>query len=83
MVNIENELKNIIVKAAKKSCDVTDINEDTNLVDNLGLDSLAMIELILEIEKVFNVQMDDEDMDINILTKYTSLKELIVRKINI
>jgi len=41
--------------------DVT-ITEDTTLED-LGADSLALVELVMSVEEEFNIQIEDEDME--------------------
>lgn len=41
--------------------DVT-ITEDTTLED-LGADSLALVELVMSVEEEFEIQIEDEDME--------------------
>ncbi|MCM3292529.1 acyl carrier protein [Paenibacillus sp. MER 180] len=39
------------------------LTPETNLVDEVGLDSLQLIQLMLKVEEQFNVQMDFERFD--------------------
>lgn len=39
------------------------INENTELVEDLGLDSLDSIELVMEIEEKVGFELSDDDMD--------------------
>jgi acyl carrier protein len=39
------------------------INDDTNLVEEFGLDSLDVVELTLELEKKFNIIISDDDIE--------------------
>ena len=39
------------------------IGESTELVDDLGLDSLDSIELVMEIEEKMGLELADDDMD--------------------
>lgn len=38
-----------------------DITEDTNIVDDLGADSLDVVELIMSVEDEFGISVPDED----------------------
>jgi acyl carrier protein len=38
------------------------IQPDDHLRDDLGLDSMAVIELLYKIEEVFNIQIPDQDL---------------------
>lgn len=40
---------------------VDSINADTNLVDDLGADSLDVVELIMSVEDEFGISVPDED----------------------
>ena len=37
------------------------VSEDTNLVDDLGADSLDVVELIMSVEDEFGISVPDED----------------------
>jgi acyl carrier protein len=42
--------------------DAATITEEHHLRDDLGLDSMAVIELLYKIEETFNIQIPDEDL---------------------
>jgi acyl carrier protein len=42
--------------------DAARITEDHHLRDDLGLDSMAVIELLYKIEETFNIQIPDHDL---------------------
>jgi acyl carrier protein len=42
--------------------DPNTIETDHHLRDDLGLDSMAVIELLYKIEEVFNIQIPDQDL---------------------
>jgi len=44
------------------------INENTNLVDDLQVDSLDMVDLVLAIEQEFGIEIKDEDITPDIKT---------------
>ena len=77
MRNVEVELKEIIVSLLSADTDVESINEETNLLTNLGFDSIMLVQLIAEIEDVFEITFEDSDMDVDILYKFSELKRTV------
>ncbi len=49
--------------ADKLGYDLEDIEDDTNLFQDLGMDSLDSIELIMEFEKMFECEILDSDAE--------------------
>jgi acyl carrier protein len=43
--------------------DKADIEEGANFIDDLGADSLAIVELVLAFEEQFEIDIDDEDTE--------------------
>ena len=56
------------------------INENSNLVDDLGLDSLDFVDVVVEIEDIFGVKLTGEDF-INVTT-LEDFHNLIINKVN-
>lgn len=62
MMNIADEVKAIIVD--KLGVDPSEVTETANFTNDLGADSLDTVELIMEFEKKFGIDMQDvEDGD--------------------
>ena len=40
-----------------------DITEEKHLQDDLGLDSLSMVTLLIEIEDTFDIELEESDMN--------------------
>lgn len=55
---IEERVKQIIVD--KLGVEEGEVSMETNLMEDLGADSLDTIELIMEFEKTFEVHIEDE-----------------------
>lgn len=55
------EIKEII--ADKLGYDLEDVKDADNLKDNLNADSLDTVELVMEMEKHFDIAIDDDDAD--------------------
>ena len=43
--------------------DVSKITDESHIVDDLGADSLSVVEVIMDIESQFDVQIPDEDAE--------------------
>ena len=59
----------------------TDILEYVDLIDNLGMDSIAFITLIVEIETTFNISVPDEFVLIENFKTFDSIYELLYRQL--
>ena len=55
----KNKIKQII--ADKLGYDFEEVNDSDNLRDNLCADSLDIVELVMEIEKHFDIAIPDEE----------------------
>ena len=58
-----------------------DIPENANLIDNLGLDSVRIVELIVGIEDEFGIAIADEDLSLELFESVTSLAKFIRTRI--
>ena len=56
---IENELKEIISEML--ICTPDDINIDADLVDDLGGDSLDIVNIVIHIERKYGLRIDDDE----------------------
>jgi len=60
-MSIEDKIKKII--AEKLSVDLEEIVPEASFVDDLGADSLDLVELIMSMEEEFDVEIPDEDAE--------------------
>jgi acyl carrier protein len=75
--NIENEVKEIIKEWF--SVNENKITLDAHLVNNLGADSLTLIDLVVSVEKKYNIRISEEDREkiqtygdiVNYISRYT------------
>jgi len=58
MANIETRVKQIV--ADKLGVDYEDVRNTSSFTNDLGADSLDTVELIMELEKAFNVNIPDD-----------------------
>ena len=43
--------------------DDIDINEDTSFKDDLGVDSLDLLELVMAVEEEYNIELNPEELE--------------------
>ncbi len=79
-MTIDQKLKEIILKIATQDTDINNINEETILTDDIGYDSIEIIELIVELESEFNIEIDDDDLEIENLIIYKKLYKMVKKK---
>ena len=60
-MKIENKVKKLI--AEKLDVDVSEVVPNASLIDDLGADSLAIVELIMTMEEEFDIEVPDEDAE--------------------
>lgn len=59
------------------------ITEDTDfLKDGLGLDSIMVLELIIELELMYDIEMDEDELNTDYFKKASLLAEFIINKID-
>ncbi|MBE5940835.1 MAG: hypothetical protein E7266_10670 [Lachnospiraceae bacterium] len=76
-MNTKAILDELIKEFADKNIDIQNL-EGKNLVDDLGYDSLNLMQLIAEIEEKFDISMDD-DVLIDSFDNYNSLLECVLK----
>jgi acyl carrier protein len=60
---MQNENQIIQIVSDKSGVDTSEINLNSSLADDLGLDSLDVLEIIMQMENVFNCSLREEDLD--------------------
>ncbi|MBP9752351.1 MAG: acyl carrier protein [Proteobacteria bacterium] len=61
MSEILERVKKIV--AVTLDIDETKVTESAHLVDDLGADSLARVELVMKLEEEFNIEIPDKDSE--------------------
>ncbi|OPX84174.1 MAG: Acyl carrier protein [Pelotomaculum sp. PtaB.Bin104] len=60
-MSIADKVKSIIMDQLGVEKD--EVKEDASFVDNLGADSLDIVELVMALEEEFNLEIPDEDAE--------------------
>jgi len=59
-----------------------DISEDTNLIADLGLDSVGILQVILGAEKEFGISISEEELDSESFSRMGNLLAIIEKKLD-
>jgi|GEM_PF-706386 acyl carrier protein len=78
-IEIAVKLKEIIAEVKGNGFNTDSINDATNLIKEVGIDSLQLINLILSIEDEFEVEIDFETFDIAHLDKFGIFCEFVLK----
>ena len=60
-MSVEDKVKKII--SEKLSVDMEEVVPEASFVDDLGADSLDLVELIMSMEEEFDIDISDEDAE--------------------
>jgi acyl carrier protein len=80
---IIDQLKDILVKKLDVNLEYNDIDENASLYeDGLGLDSIAIVELIVLIEKDFSISIEDEELNVDLFKSLNTLAGFVRQKLS-
>ncbi len=60
-MSLENKVKKVI--AEKLDVDLEEVLDEASFIDDLGADSLGLVELIMTMEEMFDLDIPDEDAE--------------------
>ena len=72
MANIAEDVKKIFVE--RLGVDAAEVTENASFQNDLGADSLDIVELIMEFEKTFDIEIPDDDASDKITTVGDAIK---------
>ncbi len=61
-MTIETKVRKVIAEKLP-NIDIEDVIPEASLVDDLGADSLAIVELIMTMEEVFEIDIDEDEAE--------------------
>jgi acyl carrier protein len=75
---LKNQIKEAIVRSLRLPIPPEEIGDSTPLFgEGLGLDSIDVLELVLELERVFGVSVSDEDTGARVLRSVDTIADFI------
>ena len=62
---MDNDLASRIqsIVAEQLGVDIADVTKDANILDDLGADSLDVVELVMSLEDIFDIDVPDEAVE--------------------
>lgn len=76
------DLKRLVVETSVNPICVEDVTEDINLKDAFDFDSLAIVNLMIEMENCFGIQFNDNDLETVNLYSFKELYKAVLEKMN-
>lgn len=83
-ISIEDRVKKVVINldAVKRSVEPAAIGPETPLIGKgLGLDSVGIFKLVVDLEEEFDIVFDESDMSIEIFESVGSLVDYIRKKL--
>lgn len=78
---IESRISEIILENTVMSSVYSKLNYDTDIVTDLGYDSVTTIAVISELENEFNIEFEVEELISDTISKYGRICDAVVAKI--
>ena len=77
---IEEKLRDIVLEVCSKQIDRNEITGKVSFIYDLGMDSVSMVKLLVEIEEQFGIEIVDGYTAIEKMADFESLVEYISSK---
>ena len=74
------ELQKMIISVARTNILEENVTPETNLIDDLGFESVALVELIVTVEEHYGIEFEDNAM-ISAVDKVGDLEEYVINRI--
>lgn len=75
---IVQQLDEFIIKFSRTNSPF-DLDEETDLILNLGYDSIVLIQLIVTIENHFKIEFEDYYLNPKLIYRYQYLKDYVLK----
>ena len=75
-------IKKILVECLNNEISTKDLQSNTELVNELNLNSLIYVEFIVRVEDYFKIEISDDYLDMSKYVTYGDLEEVLLRSIS-
>ena len=77
---LKQQIKEMIVERLFLDADPAEMGDDENLMENYGIDSVNLFEIVVGLEEQFEISFEDEDFSVDLFANVNSLVDFVERK---
>lgn len=77
---VENQLRDLMVKVWQLAMKPEEIPDREDTLEKLGINSVNVLELLIHIEKKFDIVINDDDLSAELVGSIASLANYIVKQ---
>ncbi|HCA45972.1 MAG TPA: hypothetical protein DEP45_01075 [Armatimonadetes bacterium] len=77
---LKQQIKEMIVERLFLDADPAEMGDDENLMENYGIDSVNLFEIVVGLEEQFEISFEDEDFSVDLFANVNSLADFVERK---
>jgi len=74
---LKEKIAKVLTEVISKKVEPSELTDEVDLIDEIGLNSLQFLEFILGVENEFDVEIDVGNLDLRYFKKYSSLQQYI------
>lgn len=80
----KQEIESKVCEVVSRLCQYNgdDIRIDSDLRDNYGVDSIVLVELLVEIEDTFGITFDSSSLTYEVFSTAGSISDYVYKKLN-
>lgn len=78
---IEDRIKKILAREVMVRLKPEEIDSTASLIDDIGLDSIQVLELIVALEDEFGITLEDEDLSLELFKNVNSVAAYVGQKL--
>ncbi len=80
-MSIEMALREMVSSLSPLEVDVNSISSSTDLIQDLGYNSIALVQLVIKIEAEFNFEFDDAMLGFEVIVVFSKLVDYVEEKV--
>ncbi|MCL2864490.1 MAG: phosphopantetheine-binding protein [Lachnospiraceae bacterium] len=76
----EEKIREVLFALSKSEIKLGMLEDSLDLVNDLGFDSILIVQMVVELEEVFDIEFEDDELDMKILSNYGNIKKIVFEK---